>query len=209
MKLNLTLSLPVSGKKIYNNLQEVKAEFETNEVYLTGQIEGELQAQWVNPTVPITQGEISILPFDAITIGDGYTAYPSIVTLWGERKAVCTVTKECKISGHRNPLTATRIYTVGHQDTEIVFFTNRFRCELLKKHNKELSTMLHTNQMAENLFSFIMPMPVCDTCCWTFDCGMAIGHWTDDCLLFDRLKSVDMVNKVAAWIESQKGSQNP
>lgn len=53
MKLNLTLSLPVCGKEIYNNLQEVKAEFEANEAYLTGQIEGELWARWVNRTGPI------------------------------------------------------------------------------------------------------------------------------------------------------------
>ena len=209
MKLKLILNLPVAGKEIYKNLQEVKAEFEANEAYLTGQIEGELRARWVNPTVPITQDEISILPFDDITIGDGYTAYPSIITLWGERKAVCTVTKECKISGHRKPFTATRIYTIRQQETEIVFFTNRFRSKLLKKHGKELGLMLLENQMADNLFSYIAPMPECNAYCWTFNCGIAIGHWTDGCLLFDNLKSVNMVNRIAAWLESQKGSQNP
>ena len=209
MKLSIQLKMPVNSKKNYINLLEVKTEFETNEAYLTGQIEGELNARWINPSAPILQDEISMLPFEPLTIGDGYTAYPSIVTLWGERKAVCTVTKECKIAGYRKPFTATRIYTVGHQDTEIVFFTNRFRSKLLKKHDKELSTMLHANQMAENLFSYNMPMPECNVYYWTFDCGIAIGHWTDDCLLFDRLKSVNMVNRIAAWIESQKGSQNP
>lgn len=209
MNFNVKLQTPLKGKKIYRNLAEIINEFKINGLYLEQQIEGQVNAQWKVSIPSIPTNEVSIQPFSSLEISNRYTAYVTTIIQNGSAKTYCTVTKKCKIIGRRSLLIAAQISTIKGMNTENVFFTERFRYKVLKKCNMELGEILCLNKIIENVCSLIIPGNENNTYEWSFTHGIAYGHREDGFLIFNNLKTRDIMGELLPLFEDSDDSMNP
>lgn len=196
MKGKIKIKLPVAGKTNYYKLQEVVAEFQTNELFLNQELE---------PFVFVCQEEIEtylqinktlLAPLDRINLNDQYTFYQAAYIKNGTITPLWSLTKECKIGQRYEHLTVGRIYTEGKKHSEIVCFTDDFRDKLQNECHRGLGVVFNVNQTIDNQFSLIKFYPEHNIYCWLFYFGIAIGRKEESYLIFYDLIPKNVPNEL-------------
>ncbi len=203
MKGTIKIQLPVAGKTIYHNLQEVVTEFQANELFLNQEFE---------PFVFVCQEEIEtylqmnrdlLLPLNHIDLNDRYTFYQAAYIKSGTITPQWSLTKECKIDQRYEHLTVGRIYTEGKRNSEIVCFTDDFRDKLRNECHRELGVVFNVNQTIDNLISLIKFYPKHNIYYWLFYFGIAIGRKEESYLVFYDLIPKNVPNELGKILKEK------